>query len=565
MLAPLARANDLVISRTLISDASGSLTIADVAHRDGTAYVPALASSSMDSVIWMRLQVRAPAQGGKAVLYILPSYLNEIRLYEAGPGDPASWQTRVTGNRYSYGERDRNSTALGFVVNVTAPVATYYLRFKNRSPMFISVEALSPEEATLKDHRRDLLVVFFVTSMLFLLLWAILSYFLDRQTVVGLFAVHQAVYTLFGIAATGYLEPLLGVRFPHLLDWLNVILYLAINFTTLLFCRELFRPYKPPPVMLRGLTLLLWAYPFLLAGLAVDNGALAVNANAVLIKITWLFLVAIAFSLREESTPGRRVLQVFFAFVLLNNALFWYLNLSSIPTSRADIGMVQILIVDGLVIGGLFALILYARTRQVMREGQQSAQDLLLAQKRFEKEHELKKHIEVQAWTDYLTGLSNRRHFVDLAVRELARAIRFQRPLSLLVIDFDHFKDINDTWGQRAGDIVLQEVSRVLRQALRDEDILGRIGGEEFAVVMVETEGVDAVEVAQRLCATVAETSIVQEGSERIRVNISIGIAQLKNRKIDFNCLLNEADQAMYGAKQAGRNQVFLSEWLPRS
>jgi len=112
--------------------------------------------------------------------------------------------------------------------------------------------------------------------------------------------------------------------------------------------------------------------------------------------------------------------------------------------------------------------------------------------------------------------------------------------------------------------MVLQEMSRVLRQVLRDEDILGRIGGEEFAVMMVETEGVDAVEVAQRLCATVAETSIALEGSERIRVNISIGLTQLKNRKIDFNCLLNEADQAMYGAKQAGRNQVFLSEWLLR-
>jgi diguanylate cyclase (GGDEF)-like protein len=564
-LAPQAAANDLVTSRSELKDTSGTLTIADMAHRDGTPVGQVLASGSPDTVLWMRLQVRAPAQGSKVVLYILPTYLNEIRLYEAGPGDPASWQTRVTGNRYSYGERDRNSTSLGFVVNVTAPEATYYLRFKNRSPMVISVEALSPEEATLKDHRRDLLVVFFVTSMLALLLWAILSYFLDRQPVVGLFAIHQSVYTLFGIAASGYLAPLLGVRFPHLVDWVSTTLYLAINFTTVLFCRELFRPYKPPQAMIRGLTLLLWAYPFLLAGLAVDNGALAVNVNAVLIKITWVYLVVIAFSLRVEYTPKRRLLQVFFAFVLLNNILFWYLNLSSIPTSRADIGMVQILIVDGLVIGGLFTLMLYARTRQVLREGQQSALDLQSVQKRFETEHELKKHIEVQAWTDYLTGLSNRRHFVELAERELARAIRFQRPLTLLEIDFDHFKAINDTWGHRAGDMVLQEMSRVLRQVLRDEDILGRIGGEEFAVVMVETEGVDAVEVAQRLCTTVAETSIVPEGSERIRVNISIGLTQLKNRKIDFNSLLNEADQAMYGAKQAGRNQVFLSEWLPHS
>ncbi|MDR3751205.1 MAG: GGDEF domain-containing protein [Terracidiphilus sp.] len=560
ILAPRAAADDLVTSRTVLKDASGALTIADVARRDGTPVGQILATGSTDSALWMRVQVRAPAQGSKVVLYILPTYLNEVRLYEAGPGNPATWETRVTGNRYSYDQRDRNGTSLGFVVNVTAPEATYYLRFKNMGRTLISVEALSPEEAIRKDHRRDLLEVFFVTSMLFLLLWAILNYLLDRQPVVGLFAIYQAAYTLFGIVATGYLAPLLGVRFPHLVDWVDTILYLAINFTTVLFCRELFKPYKPPPAMMRVLTLLLWAYPFLLAGLAVDNGEPAVRTNAFLIRLTWIFLAAVAFSLRVECTPRRRLLQAFFTFVLLNNFLFWYIDRGSIPTSRADLGMVQILIVDGLVIGGLLALMLYARTRQVLREGQESALKLLLAQERFETEHELKKHIEVEAWTDYLTGLSNRRHFVELAERELARAIRFQRPLSLLVIDFDHFKEINDTWGHRAGDVVLKEVSRLLRQALRDEDIFGRIGGEEFAVVMVETEGEDAIEVAQRLCATVAEASIVPQDCERIHVNISIGLAQLNNRKIDFNNLLNKADQAMYGAKQAGRNQVFISE-----
>jgi diguanylate cyclase (GGDEF)-like protein len=560
MLAPRAAADDLVTSRTVLNDPAGSLTVADAARRNGTPVGQILATGSTHSVLWMRVRVRPPAQGTKVVLYIVPTFLNEIRLYEAGPGDPATWETRVTGNRYPYRLRDRNSTSLGFVVNVTAPEATYYLRFNTRSPLVVSVEALTPEEADHRDHRRDLLEVFFVTSMLFLLLWAIQNYLLDRQPVVGMFAIHQAVYTLFGIVATGYLAPSLGVRFPHLVDLVDATLYLAINFTTVLFCRELFKPYRPPPAMMRGLTAMLLAYPFLLAAMVLGFDTLAVNANAILIKLAWVFLVVISFSLRVECTPKRRTLQVFFTFVLLNNGIFWYVSRGSIPTSKADLGMVQILIVDGLVIGGLIALMLNARTRQALRQGQLSALELLQVQKKFEKEQELKKHIEVQAWTDYLTGLSNRRHFVELADRELARAIRFQRPLSLLVIDFDHFKEINDTWGHRAGDLVLKEASQLLSKALRDEDIFGRIGGEEFAIVMVETEGLASLEVAQRLCKAVADASIVPQGCDHIRVNISIGLTELKNRKIDFNSLLDEADQAMYTAKQAGRNQVCISE-----
>jgi diguanylate cyclase (GGDEF)-like protein len=197
--------------------------------------------------------------------------------------------------------------------------------------------------------------------------------------------------------------------------------------------------------------------------------------------------------------------------------------------------------------------------RQVLREGQQSALDLLFVQKRFELEQELKKQIEVQAQTDHLTGLCNRRYFIDLAERELTRAIRFQRPLTLLMIDIDHFKAINDTWGHRTGDTVLQEVSRLLRNTLRDEDIFGRLGGEEFGVVIVETEGADAVKIARRLCTTVADALIVPQGTERVPVSISIGFTQLKERNMDFNSLLDEADQAMYGAKQAGRNRVFVN------
>ncbi len=560
ILAPPAHAGDLIVSRSVLEDPTGALTIAEVAGRVTAPAGLSLGISSPKTVYWLCFRVRRPASGSKVVLFIRPPFLNDVRVYEGGEGNPLTWKTRVTGNHYPYGIRDRTSITLGFVVDVAGPEGTYYLRVKSRSLAAITVEALEPVEAERRDHDRDLLMMFFITAMLCLLLWAILSYLLNRRSVVGLFAIHQAVYTFFGLATTGYLAPLVPARFPQLADWVNIVLYCAINFTSILFCRALFKPYAPPPLLMRGLNLLLWTFPVLLAAIVLGYDSPAVIFNSAIIKVTWLFFVVIAFSLRTESTPSKRLLQLFFASILLNNLAFWIAGRSTRFASVVNLPAIQILIVDGLVIGGLFAMILHSRARQAMRDAHQSALDLILVQKKLELEQELKKLAELQAQTDYLTGLFNRRRLVESAERELERAIRYQRPLSLLMIDLDHFKAINDRWGHAVGDVVLQQVSNLIRDALRNVDILGRTGGEEFAAVIVETEGEDARDIAQRIRALVADAVIIPPGAGNIHVSVSIGLTQLKGRSIRFKELLEEADQAMYCAKRAGRNSLTVFE-----
>lgn len=555
-LTQTALAEDLTVSRTVLVDATGSLTIADVAGRVTTPTGPSLPKIGTNTVQWLCVRVKAPATGSKVVLYLRPNYLNDVRLYEAGPGNPLAWKTRVTGNDFSYRDRDRASITLGFVVDVTGSEATYYLRIKTKGPSWVDLEALELAEAEHKDQQRDLVMVFFATAMLCLLVWAILSHLLDRNPDVGLFAIHQAVYALFGLAVTGYLAPWVPARFPQLGDWVQMVLYCAINFTPLLFCRALFKPYAPPPLMMRGLNLLLCTFPVLLVAISLGYGTQAVVANAILIKLTWLYFVVIAFTLRVERTPSRRLLQLFFVSIMAINVIFWLAGKSSRFASVVSLTPVQVLILDGLVIGGMFAMILHTRARQVLLDAQQSALDLVLVQKKFEIEQELKMRAEAQAQTDYLTGQFNRRRFVELAERELSRSIRFQRPFTLLMIDVDHFKAVNDTWGHSVGDAVLKEVAQLIHSALRDADLFGRTGGEEFAAVIMETDGAGAIEVAERLCATVAGAAIVPPEAGRIQVSVSIGLAQLRGRSIGFNHLLMEADAAMYDAKQAGRNRV---------
>ncbi|MCE5182441.1 MAG: diguanylate cyclase [Betaproteobacteria bacterium] len=164
--------------------------------------------------------------------------------------------------------------------------------------------------------------------------------------------------------------------------------------------------------------------------------------------------------------------------------------------------------------------------------------------------------LELQASQDFLTGLSNRRHFMEQGEVELARAQRHNNTLSLFMLDIDHFKTINDTYGHKAGDVVLQKLSDILRETLRTVDVIGRIGGEEFAVLLPDTDLQEAIEVAERLRQVVAGADVMREAGLPLHFTVSIGVTTLKEKSVNLDILLSLADQALYEAKATGRNKV---------
>jgi diguanylate cyclase (GGDEF)-like protein len=159
------------------------------------------------------------------------------------------------------------------------------------------------------------------------------------------------------------------------------------------------------------------------------------------------------------------------------------------------------------------------------------------------------------ATLDALTELYNRRHFIAVVDREIARALRHARPLSLCIIDVDLFKPVNDRFGHAAGDGVLRQLAAVVRRFVRDEDIAARIGGEEFAVLLPEADAEAARGFAERLREAVAETPFELDGQPH-RLTISIGIAQVGPARADRPSLMQAADAALYRAKAEGRNRV---------
>lgn len=163
------------------------------------------------------------------------------------------------------------------------------------------------------------------------------------------------------------------------------------------------------------------------------------------------------------------------------------------------------------------------------------------------------------ATTDSLTGLYNRRRFMELCEHEFSRSIRYDRSLAMFMMDIDHFKKVNDDYGHDAGDRVLRSLSEISVLALRGADILGRIGGEEFCVLLPETDAESALDVAERLRQSIARAKI-SVNSHTLSITVSIGIAIMTPDMHSIDPLLKGADMALYEAKQGGRNRVVMHE-----
>lgn len=163
--------------------------------------------------------------------------------------------------------------------------------------------------------------------------------------------------------------------------------------------------------------------------------------------------------------------------------------------------------------------------------------------------------LEQMAITDDMTGLGNRRFFIWQAKREVSLSSRSGQPLSLLMLDIDHFKMVNDRYGHEAGDYVLKKVSDILKSTLREGDHCGRMGGEEFAVLLPQTSTESAGSVAERIRVLIEGTPVFTPTGS-CSVTISVGVATCLDPAMDFDTLMRKADAAMYQAKREGRNKV---------
>lgn len=177
-------------------------------------------------------------------------------------------------------------------------------------------------------------------------------------------------------------------------------------------------------------------------------------------------------------------------------------------------------------------------------------------------EKQLRKALKRQqelASTDFLTGISNRRFFMMSGCAELKRCQRYQHSLSVLTLDIDHFKEVNDLFGHDAGDQVIKTISVCCKKLLRESDILGRLGGDEFAILLPETNRHEAEQTAVRILKAVANLT-VNYGEQSIKFTASLGVSLLSTQNQSLDELMIQSDRALYLAKDKGRNRYEVHE-----
>ncbi len=167
----------------------------------------------------------------------------------------------------------------------------------------------------------------------------------------------------------------------------------------------------------------------------------------------------------------------------------------------------------------------------------------------------LYKKVQEMSITDSLTEISTRRYFLERFNEETRRSMRHKKSLSFLMLDLDNFKECNDKFGHLVGDVVLKEVSAILKSNLREIDIIGRYGGEEFAIVLTGTGRKGAIQVAERIREGI-ESATFKAYDEVVSSTVSIGISVFPEDGADVGSLIEAADEALYKAKKTGRNRV---------
>lgn len=202
-----------------------------------------------------------------------------------------------------------------------------------------------------------------------------------------------------------------------------------------------------------------------------------------------------------------------------------------------------------------------AQATRLVRDNADLLDQLRTNQTKLEKANqrllEMNEELHIQANTDVLTDLYNRRYLEKTLRNEVSRRNRYSDPLSVAMVDVDHFKQINDKYGHKGGDVVLKAISENLSNCVRASDIVGRYGGEEFLVLLPRTTPAEAMMFAERIRSAIFD-QVIDIGDSTCRAAISVGVSGVDSRfpELDLLDLLNSADQALYAAKGAGRNCI---------
>jgi len=458
------------------------------------------------------------------------SWLDHVDIYVRHDGHTsATWRM---GDRLPFALRPIDSHVFAADVRFPPGRSDLMIRVATFDPMVVPITLQAPAQAASAEGRESASYAFLYGFLFALLAYNLMLFIGMRARRYGLYSLYLATFMLTNVAYTGYGFQWLWPTHTGWAQWSEPTLMILCASSGLLFARSFLDTHRHFPCLHRGILAYIAIGTLALAGTALLGwqSAALVLAFAFVTAFTVIMLGLGVLSVRAGLPAGRYFLLAaacsMAGDVITALAVWGIIPFDTWTFRAAEIGM--------LLDASLLAL---ALTYQ-FREGEA---------RREKAEH--------MARLDPLTGINNRRSFDSISESIWSITRRHERRLSVIVLDLDHFKRVNDTHGHTCGDKVLRATANVLHETIRDSDIIARWGGEEFIVLLPETGLAEAVTLAERLRDAIANLCVTCQGSS-INTTASFGVTERRRDHQTLEALVAEADHLMYQAKDLNRNRV---------
>ncbi len=519
-----------------------------------------------DSVWWLKLEISGThSHPAERLLEIGNPLLDLIDIHLVHDGRVL--QSHQTGDNFPF--HNRPFASRNFVVPLRLPKhgLSIYIRIQSASSLQVPL-ILWEEDAFLRQQaNNDSLQGLYFGGIFTLVIYNLLIFFSLRDRSYLYYVGFVASAPLFFLALKGS-----GFRYiwPDLPSWNNhavpVFLSCLVIFGAL-FTRNFLELKK----ISRAIDYAIQAFAFIGGAVLLMSFYLSYKTSIILLAVTVIAacmadMAAGLYAWHRRVASARFYVLAWSAF-LLGSMVFSFSKLNIIPFNMFTENVVQVgSILEAILLSFAMAdRINFERRERFKAQAENLAIQIranetleMRVKERTQELIELNQRLQELSYTDPLTRLYNRRYLEEAAAKEWQRCLRKATDISVLMLDIDHFKQVNDRFGHDIGDHCLQEVAKRLHELLRPTDIAARYGGEEFCVILPETKSADAMHVAERIRLAIASMSLRTEKGA-LTVTVSIGISSATpNNSMLLHKLFTEADAALYAAKSAGRNRVIL-------
>jgi len=523
-------------------DETSLLAIDDIEKIDFTENIPSQFTMGYKyDNVWFKIEIENSSENEDFVLYFTESIWSTLDLYTR---ENNQWDVQKNGLDIPINEREITDSSPAFNVHIASgKKSAFYIKGNTIASqlgefqLYSKKEFFNPNRITLTEWYTIYAFILFIFILLNLY-----NLIMIKERIYAYYIMYVFIYIIFSFMHSGVY---ISLGFPNWQEGLHVLGQLVL-FSLLLFTIEFLNLHKTYPSMKKVFSYLSLGALFF-ALLLSQNLPYSTIASNVFFSGTLIFIVYVAVRVLRNGFDGAKyyliALMLFlpamammamnFNAMLVNNDFTRYTFLAG--------AFVEIF---------LFTILLTNRYMNINRTNN------LLTLKTVELEN-MRKQLTIEATTDILSGLYNRRYFYSISEKYYETAKRYDQELSVLMIDIDKFKNINDTYGHDVGDDIIESSAKILTKITRSSDIVARYGGEEFIILLSETGVNEAVEFAERIRGNIENNHIGLDNNEFVHVTVSIGVTQLNlmNDK-DIEVTIKRCDKALYEAKNQGRNRI---------